>query len=100
MTCSACEAQRRLGHDCCFATPDPPKLARTRLQEIGRWCWQYCQDADGKDAAEAGWRATSATYDGVPLQSTMSPQHQARMLLITADSLTASSGTELAVTAG
>ena len=100
MTCSACATLNAWVMTACFVTLDPPKLARPRLQEIGRWCWQYCQDADGRDAAEAGWRATSATYDGVPLQSAMTPQHQARMLLITADSLTASFGTELAVTAG
>ena len=45
-------------------------------QEIGRWCWHYCQNADARQEAEALWRATSATYEGVPAQSMMSPQHQ------------------------
>ena len=67
-------------------------MARTQLavtcdclQELGRWCWQYCQDADARQEAEALWRATSAVHEGVPMQSMMSPQHQVPCKTVSCD---------------
>ena len=52
------------------------------LQEIARWCLQYCVAADVRQPADQLRLATSATFEGVSADSStsgISAQHQVRL---------------------